>query len=592
MNHFKHVIAVFVACAIASVSAQQPPRPRIVSEFFDTFTTEWMHANPRNIAASMRYFSGAEQDAVEQQLTPDTPEYWHSVALLAQKGIRELATYDRTLMTADERVSADLLKWQLDKAIEYDKRASYIIPIEQYSGANVNLTTVLTVAHPLNTEKDALHYITRLGLVGLRMDEAVKATADRAANRVTFPRFILRSTIAQMEQFIAMAPADNPFVATFAQRVAASKAVSDTRREELRAQAEKIVTTQVYPAWRHAIALLQSLESTANDDAGLWRLKGGDEVYQVQLRLATTTTLSAEQIHAIGLKRVTEIETQMGRVLQQLGRTEGSVSERIAQLKKEQAYPLTDDGRAQLIADADAMLREAQARAVHQFERTPKGAIEVRPIPRFREANATTGYSLPAPDGSRPGIVLIPLRPERMTKFGLRSTMYHEGVPGHHFQAGLEIENTALPRFRRIFAFGNIPAFNEGWGLYAEHLAAESGWYDNDPIGLLGELDSELFRARRLVVDTGLHAKHWTRQQAIDYGIEASEVERYVVNPGQACAYMIGELKLLELRDRAKKALGDRFDIRAYHDRVLSVGTVPLEQLEGIVEAYIAEARR
>jgi mannose-6-phosphate isomerase-like protein (cupin superfamily) len=186
--------------------------------------------------------------------------------------------------------------------------------------------------------------------------------------------------------------------------------------------------------------------------------------------------------------------------------------------------------------------------------------------------------------------VQVPLRPERMTKFGLRTLIYHEGVPGHHFQIALEGENPTEPSFRRVRAFGVISALNEGWGLYAEKVAAESDWYKDDPIGLLGQLDSELFRARRLVVDTGIHAKHWTRQQAIDYGIEASEVERYVVNPGQACSYMVGELKLLELRDKAKKALGDAFKIREYHNAVLRAGTVPLEQLETIVEAYLKKA--
>jgi uncharacterized protein (DUF885 family) len=178
-----------------------------------------------------------------------------------------------------------------------------------------------------------------------------------------------------------------------------------------------------------------------------------------------------------------------------------------------------------------------------------------------------------------------------MTKFGLRTLVYHETVPGHHFQLALELENTSLPRFRQIRAFGGIAAFSEGWGLYAEKLAAESGWYDGDLEGYLGQLDGELFRARRLVVDTGLHVKGWTRQQAIDYGIEASEVERYVVNPGQACAYMIGQLKLLELRDKARAALGGGFSPMAFHDVVLGTGTVPLSLLERQVDGYIQRAR-
>ena len=226
-------------------------------------------------------------------------------------------------------------------------------------------------------------------------------------------------------------------------------------------------------------------------------------------------------------------------------------------------------------------------RAVLLFNKTPTSPVVAQPFPRFREANAADNYNAPAPDGSRPGTFQIPLRPERMTTFGLRSLVYHETVPGHHFQIALQVENRTLPRFRQIGAFGGISALGEGWGLYAERLAAESGWYEGDAEGLLGQLDSALFRARRLVVDTGLHAKHWTRQQAIDYGIEASEVERYVVYPGQACSYMIGQLKIVELREKARTALGDRFSPRQFHDVVLDTGTVPLKILERQVDDYI-----
>jgi uncharacterized protein (DUF885 family) len=241
------------------------------------------------------------------------------------------------------------------------------------------------------------------------------------------------------------------------------------------------------------------------------------------------------------------------------------------------------------MADIERFLRDAESRAASLFDRRPRAPVVAQPYPRFREAAAAASYTSPAPDGSRPGIFQIPLRPGRMTKYGLRTLVYHETVPGHHFQIALEMENDAQPRFRRIRALGGISAFGEGWALYAERLAAESGWYDDDPEGLLGQLDGELFRARRLVVDTGIHAKRWTRQQAIDYGIEASEVERYVVNPGQACAYMLGELKLLELRDKARKALGRRFSLKEFHNAVLGTGTVPLDVLEQQVDAYIKE---
>jgi uncharacterized protein (DUF885 family) len=277
----------------------------------------------------------------------------------------------------------------------------------------------------------------------------------------------------------------------------------------------------------------------------------------------------------------------MESVLARLGRREGSLQARIERLKTDLRYPQTDEGRSAIMADVERFLRNAEARAASQFNRRPMAPVVALPYPRFREANAPASYSSPSPDGSRPGTFQIPLRPERMTRFGLRTLVYHETVPGHHFQIALEMENEATPRFRRIRALGGISALSEGWGLYAERLAAESGWYDGDLEGLLGQLDGALLRARRLVVDTGLHARRWTRQQAIDYGIEASEVERYVVYPGQACAYMIGQLKLVELREKARQALGDRFSIRDFHDVVLATGTVPLELIEARVDAYI-----
>jgi uncharacterized protein (DUF885 family)/quercetin dioxygenase-like cupin family protein len=583
----KKLAIVILLAGAFGVSAQE--RPRTVADFFRDFTAEWIRSNP-NQAASTRYFSGAEQDQFEQQLSPETPEFRHGRVLLAQKGLAELATFDPARMNETEHVSADLMKWQLDVVVDGEKYRDYYFPLEQFGGVNVSLPNTLTVTHPLNSEKDAVHYVARLGQVSARMDEAIAEARGLASKNMIPPRFIIRATIAQMRQFIATPPSGNPFVASFAQRMALVKEIPDARREELRAQAEKIVASQVYPSWKRAIALLQPLVGKATDDAGLWRFKGGAEAYAAALHRFTTTNLTADQIHEIGLKQVDAIEMQMDGLFRQIGKTQGSIKERVAQLKKEQAYPLTEDGRTKIMADANAMIHDAEKRAALQFDRTPRAPVEARPFPRFRETNAAANYTAPPADGSRPGIVQIPLRPERMTSFGLRSLVYHEGVPGHHFQIALEAESRGLPRFRTVRAFGGISALSEGWGLYAERLAVESDWYKDDPIGLLGALDSELFRARRLVVDTGIHAKHWTRQQAIDYGIEASEVERYVVNPGQACSYMVGELKILELRDKAKKALGDKFNIRDFHAAVLGAGTLPLELLEKQVDLYIRRA--
>src|SRR5205823_10474561 len=218
-----------------------------------------------------------------------------------------------------------------------------------------------------NTEKDAVHYVARLGVVSARMDESIAEARKLVAKNMIPPRFIVRATIAQMQQFIATPPAKNPFVTAFDQRLAASKAVSDARREELRAQAEKIVAAQVYPAWKRGIALLQPLVGTATDDAGLWRFKGGDEAYAYALRRYTTTNLTADQIHEIGLRQVAALEKQIDEVFRQIGKTQGTVKERVAQLKKEQAYPLTEDGRSQIMADANALLRDAEKRAALQF---------------------------------------------------------------------------------------------------------------------------------------------------------------------------------------------------------------------------------
>ena len=583
----KKLAIVILLAGAFGVSAQE--RPRTVADFFRDFTAEWIRSNP-NQAAATRYFSGAEQDQFEQQLSPETPEFRHARVVLAQKGLAELATFDPARMSETERVSADLMKWQLAVVVDGEKYRDYSFPLEQFGGVNVSLPNMLTVTHPLNSEKDAVHYVARLGQVSARMDEAIAEARGLVAKNMIPPRFIIRATITQMRQFIATPPSGNPFVASLAQRLALVKEIPDARREELRAQAEKIVASQVYPSWKRAIALLQPLVGKATDDAGLWRFKGGAEAYAAALHRFTTTNLTADQIHEIGLKQVDAIEKQMDGLFRQIGKTQGSIKERVAQLKKEQAYPLTEEGRAKIMADANAMIHDAEKRAALQFDRTPRAPVEARPFPRFRETNAAANYTAPPADRSRPGIVQIPLRPERMTSFGLRSLVYHEGVPGHHFQIALEAESRGLPRFRTVRAFGGISALSEGWGLYAERLAAESDWYKDDPIGLLGALDSELFRARRLVVDTGIHAKHWTRQQAIDYGIEASEVARYVVNPGQACSYMVGELKILELRDKAKQALGDKFNIREFHSAVLGAGTLPLELLEKQVDLYIKRA--
>jgi uncharacterized protein (DUF885 family) len=578
--------AVLCALIAASLSAQQPN----IDNFFRDFTAEWVRANP-NLATSARYFTGEEQARLERQLTPQTNAYHRARIQLAKQGLAGLQKFDRARLTDTQRISAGLMEWQLDTVVREEPYLDYSFPLEQMNGVNVSLIETLTVRHPLANEKDAANYVAALGEASTRMEEAIAESQRLAAKSVIPPKFILTATIKQMQGFIDPAPAQNPFVLIFTQKMEAAK-IPEPRREALRSEAENIVTTQIYPAWKKAIAALETQLPRSTDDAGLWRLKGGAEAYAYFLRRYTTTNLTPDQIHEIGLREVDRLEKEMDTIFRRLGRTEGSVNERAEKLKQDLAYPNTEEGRTAIMADANGILRDAEKRAAALFDKTPKSPVVVQPFPRFREANAAANYNSPAPDGSRPGVIQIPLRPEMMTRFALRSLVYHEGVPGHHFQIALQVENKDLPRFRQIGAFGNISALVEGWGLYAERLTAESGWYEGDPEGQLGQLYDSLWRARRLVVDTGLHAKHWTRQQAIDYGIEASEVERYVVFPGQACSYMIGQLKIVELREKARKALGDKFSLRAYHDVVLETGTVPLEMLERQVDSYIASNQK
>jgi uncharacterized protein (DUF885 family) len=578
--------AALLLAAVVTVPAQ-----RSIDDFFRDFTTEWVRMNP-NQAASTRLFTGDEQRQFERQITPLTPEWRRRRVALAERSLDELNRIAKQVRLTDgQQVSADLMRWQLETAIRSDRYNDYFFPFEQFGGANVGLVSLMTVSHPLATMADAENYVARLGQFAPRVDEAITEARRIAGLGLIPPRFILRATLAQMQQFVATPPAQNPLVAAFANRMASAPAIPEARRPQLAAEAEKVVAAAIYPAWQRAIAVVQPLEAKATDDAGLWRFKDGAAAYAEMLRRFTTTSLSAEEIHQIGLNEVARIEKEMDAILRKLGRGQGSVKDRVAQLKKDLSYPLTEDGRAQIMGDVDEIMHDAEKRAAPQFDRRPEAPVVARPFQRFQEANAAANYTAPARDGSRPGVFQIPLRPERMTKFSLRSLVYHETVPGHHFQVALELENTALPQFRQIRAFGPISAFSEGWGLYAERLAAELGWYEGDPEGLLGQLDSALFRARRLVVDTGLHAKRWTRQQAIDYGIEASEVERYVVNPGQACSYMIGQLKMVDLREKARAALGSRFSIREFHNVVLGTGSVPLELLERQVDAYIRRAR-
>ena len=591
----RELLAVGLAAGVAPIAnaIRADAQQRSIAEFFREFTDDWVRHDP-DLATYTRYFTGTEQDRLERQLTSRTLEWRRDRIRRARQGLAMLRQFDRTRLTDAQRVAADVMEWQLGMRVREEPFLDYTFPLGQIDGANVALVELTTLAHPLATERDAENYVTVLGQVAARMDDATAEATRLEAKKFIPPRFILAATLKQMRSFADAPPAQNTFVTAFADRMGAIQSLAPARQQQLRADAEKIVTSEIYPAWRRAMAVLDSQMGRATDDAGLWRLHGGDEAYEYFLGYYTTTKLTPAEIHEIGLMQVNRIEGEMDRLLRQLGRTEGTVRQRVQKLALDLQYPnpASEESREQIMRDIEDIIRDAERRAAQLFDKRPVSPVVARPFPTFREANAAANYNQPTPDGSRPGTFQYPRRVERMTKFGLRSVVYHETVPGHHFHIALQVENRSLERFLQLRTFGGISAITEGWGLYAERLAAESGWYEGDIEGILGQLDFELFRARRLVVDTGIHAKKWTRQQGVDYGIEPSEVERYVVRAGQACSYMIGELKLIELREKARRALGNRFSLRDYHNVVLTTGVVPLDILAREVDRYGEQSSR
>ena len=587
---FRALIAAATILVLIASDMGVHGQDRTIGAFFDDFSAEWMRRRPSQSTGS-RYFSGAEQDRLDRQLTPETPEWRREAVAQARRGLQELSRFDRSRMTDAERVSADVMQWQLQIIVDGERFTDYDFPLDQFDGANVRIPNLLTVVHPVRTEGDARNYVARLREVDDRIAEASEEAARLAAKGIRPPRFILQSTISQMRQFAGSPAAQNPLVATFVERMNSVQALTASQRQQLRDEATKIVDSEVYPAWRKAISLLEAQLQTATDDAGLWRYKDGAAVYAYKLKQFTTTNMTAAEIHDLGLREVRRIEGDMDAILRKLGRTEGTVKQRMEKLAADLSYPNSGDGRTRIMADIDAMIRDADMRSNMLFDLRPKSPVIAQPYPEFRWASAAASYTAPPLDGSRPGIFQMPLRPSSMTKASLRTLVYHETIPGHHFQVAFGIENRQLPKFRQVRALGGISAISEGWALYAERMVAQEGWYDGDLEGLLGQLDDELFRARRLVVDTGLHAMRWTRQQAIDYGIEPSEVERYVVNPGQACSYKIGQLEIFRLRDKARAALGPRYNIKEFHNVVLSAGSVPLTVLEREVDDYIARKK-
>ncbi len=590
--------ALLLGATVASADAPAVAatvRQQSFDAFTDELAAEWMRANPA-AATAQQYFSGAEQDAIDRQLLPVDSQYGtpleaaalRAYVARAQRALKRLKAYQPARLTPVQQVSAAALEWQLNDAIRMAEMSDERFVFDQFRGLQVGVVNFLSQVHPMRTRRDVENYLARLQLVAPVLDVGVAVAREREHKGTIPPKFILTATIDGIDRFLAPAPENNVLVSSLATRSKAIQGFSAEDQAAAVASAQAIVAEKVRPAFQRIRALLSAELPTATDDAGLWRLPNGAAAYAAALHYNTTTTMSAGEIHALGLREVARIETEMDGKLRALGYAEGDITTRFNALEKSVQPPAEPDPRPALMQQYEATLRDAEKRAVSFFDLTPKAPVQVLREPPFTEKNAAAHYSAPAPDGSRPGTVWVPLPGPEYSILEMRTLMYHEGVPGHHFQIALQQESTDIPMFRRKRVFGGLSAFAEGWGLYAEQLAVEANWYDGDPKGRLGQLYDELFRARRLVVDTGLHDQHWTRQQAIDYGIPVSEVERYVVMPGQACAYKIGELEILAQRARMQTALGSKFSMKKFHDLLLRTGTVPLAVLKQVVDADIA----
>jgi len=465
--------------------------------------------------------------------------------------------------------------------------------INQLSGPTVDIPNFLNTQQPVTSSEDAEAYLVRLAAVAGALDGALENVRDAASKGVIPPDFVVGKSLAVVQRFVSGPAEQNSLYTSFVERLRAADVAG---ADDYAARALTIVGDEVIPAYRRIGDYLGEMRAAAPHDAGLWRLPHGNALYRAMIRHMTDTDRSPEEVHEIGLAEVARITSAMDTILQGEGYREGSVGERMQALAAEDrfVYPNDASGRAAVLADARAQIDGVMAVLPQWFGRLPPYPVEVRPVPAFSQASAPIAYyDKPAPDGSRPGVYWLNLRDTAMhPRFALPTLTYHEAVPGHHLQGATDIGRQSPPLIWAI----SSNASREGWALYAEQLAAEMGLYEGNPYGDLGRLRAELRRAVRLVVDTGMHAKKWSREQAIDYmvgvvgvdeGTAVSEVERYAVWPAQALGYKLGMLKILELRSEARARLGDAFDIRDFNDTVLDVAATPLPYIEITVREWL-----
>lgn len=591
------LVAVGGPALARQAAASQGDAAAQLKTFMDATFEQTLDKSPEVV--TMFGLDKGDRAAAKSRLTVPTRAEEDDQRAFTRRQRAELARIDRSKLDARNANYYDSLSQNLDGVI-----ATYDIPygqggwpnpyrVSQQGGAYQSTPDFLANQHTIETAADADAYVARVNaFADVLLAETDRLKEDYALGVIP-PDFILAKAIRQQDGVLATPAATSPLTQSVVDRARAKGLTGDWG-----AQVERLVTERVYPALAAQNAVLKAAQPNAVHEASVRRLPQGEQYYANSLRYITTTRLTADEIHRTGVEQMADLTARADVLLKAQGLTQGSVAERIKALGDDPKYVYanTDAGKAELIAKLNAQMADMQARLPDAFGRLPKAKVEIKRVPPEIEAGAPMGYyNSPSLDGTRPGIYWINLKDTaEWPSWTLPTLTYHEATPGHHLQISLQQESESAPLLMNLLGFSS---YVEGWGLYAEQLADELGAYENDPVGQIGYLQSLMFRAARLVVDTGIHSKGWSREEGIRYMMEAygdqegaatSEVERYCGWPGQACAYKVGHNEWVRLREKAKTALGTRFDIKGFHDTALAAGGVPLSVLERIVDGWVA----
>ncbi len=581
------------AQAPAAASTAEVDQNAAIKAFFEEQDAEQLARSP--LSKSYRGIKDADYGRWDDN-SEAADARAHAATVAALKELR--ARFDLAKLSPENRLSFVLYEKQAERRIAAYAFNHNGYVFDQMNGAQSQIPAFLINIHRIDSKADARAYINRLYGIGPALGQAIATSKARAANGVMPPKWVYPYVISDARNVISGAPfgegSDAPLFADFKAKVAKLR-VSDVGKELLATEATDALNAAVKPAYAALIAEMSAQERVAGSYDGVWRFKDGADYYAERLTNYTTTGMTADQIHELGLAQVARIHREMQGVAKKMG-FKGNLQAFFKYMREDKKFyaPENDEGRALYLAETQKAYDAVKPLLPQWFGVLPQAPLVVKRVEEFREKSAGKAfYQRPAPDGSRPGTYYANLyRMSDMPLTEVDALFYHEGLPGHHLQLAIQTELKEVPAFRK---FGGVTAYSEGWGLYSEKLAKDMGLY-TDPARDFGRLQLELHRAIRLVVDSGLHHKRWPREQAIKYvednsadapGGIVKAIERYIVYPGQATAYMVGRLKISELRDKAQKALGKRFDVRGFHDTVLKSGPVPLDVLEEQVDAWI-----